>query len=678
MKAATTFLLLSLTLVLGCGNTSTPTSDSCTDGVKNQNETDVDCGGICPRCSLDKTCRTDNDCESGNCDNGTCGNQVDDQCPDDPNKTEPGQCGCGMADEDPDTDGVASCVDNCPKDANASQTDSDSDHVGDECDNCPQTSNPTQADADSDGTGDACDNDDTDGDGIIDSDDNCPAIANVNQEDSDSDDWGDACDNCPDISNPNQENSDTDTFGDVCDNCPEVENPTQSDADGDGIGDACDLEDSDDDGIADSDDNCPLLPNPNQEDADNDQLGDACDNCPDVSNPSQTDTDGDGIGDDCDNCSDIFNDDQADGDNDQIGDACDPCPEDPANMCNCYPMGWDGCPTGNTEWCSGEPMVDPYSSEQAKLACEACFGTDCTAYTDECGGDAWTVEDGSLNPRKLVFGYMDSSCTGAPRGRIWSMEQSDLGLGYWAPMPEIIFMDEFNFREEGIPNPTGIAFTNNSYWTCSGGGQSGERLQQYNSSGIHMYGYSPRVDFRSISSQRPGGGYLYAKEVGSRDILLQSNGSPGNFDPVGSLSGGNLDPGGQADVVFDANRHMFVSLYHGFINRWDEEGRYIDSIMLEGFGDVLPNENQDFQGVSLAVSYSGHYLTFYDGNLSVWNENGERMWMTILDKFDPLDDQMAQYEYMSLSYTGDPSHGFVWLIFFENEAMFWHRWDIGL
>ena len=37
-----------------------------------------------------------------------------DNCPDDPNKTEPGDCGCGVADTDTDGDGIADCIDPCP------------------------------------------------------------------------------------------------------------------------------------------------------------------------------------------------------------------------------------------------------------------------------------------------------------------------------------------------------------------------------------------------------------------------------------------------------------------------------------------------------------------------------------------------------------------------------------
>jgi len=58
---------------------------------------------------------------------GTCGCGVPetpdcpgDLCPDDPNKTEPGVCGCGVPDSTTDTDGdgTPDCVDLCPDDAN--------------------------------------------------------------------------------------------------------------------------------------------------------------------------------------------------------------------------------------------------------------------------------------------------------------------------------------------------------------------------------------------------------------------------------------------------------------------------------------------------------------------------------------------------------------------------------
>jgi hypothetical protein len=96
---------------------------------------------------------------------------VIDNCPDDPNKTEPGICGCGVADTDSDRDGVADCNDNCPTIANPDQLDTDGDGVGNACDNCPNKANPDQADSDSDGIGDACEPGNLDGDGDVDQND---------------------------------------------------------------------------------------------------------------------------------------------------------------------------------------------------------------------------------------------------------------------------------------------------------------------------------------------------------------------------------------------------------------------------------------------------------------------------------------------------------------------------
>ncbi|MHA1649433.1 MAG: hypothetical protein ACTSYB_04485, partial [Candidatus Helarchaeota archaeon] len=46
---------------------------SCYDGIKNQDETDVDCGGaICPKCPVGKACLVDSDCITNYCVNGTC------------------------------------------------------------------------------------------------------------------------------------------------------------------------------------------------------------------------------------------------------------------------------------------------------------------------------------------------------------------------------------------------------------------------------------------------------------------------------------------------------------------------------------------------------------------------------------------------------------------------------
>ena len=87
------------------------------------------------------------------------------------------------------------------------------------------------------------------------------------------------------------EDGDGDGVEDSADNCPGKANGSQADTDGDGIGDACDpLTDSDGDSVDDSVDNCPGKANDDQADADSDGTGDACD--------PMTDSDGDGMPDD--------------------------------------------------------------------------------------------------------------------------------------------------------------------------------------------------------------------------------------------------------------------------------------------------------------------------------------------------------------------------------------------
>jgi hypothetical protein len=61
----------------------------CRDGRKSGNESDVDCGGSCPRCANDKTCNSRDDCDSAlcvsskcqACENANeCGEDADGQC----------------------------------------------------------------------------------------------------------------------------------------------------------------------------------------------------------------------------------------------------------------------------------------------------------------------------------------------------------------------------------------------------------------------------------------------------------------------------------------------------------------------------------------------------------------------------------------------------------------------
>ncbi len=339
----------------------------------------------------------------------------EDLCPDDPNKVEPGVCGCGNPDTETDGDGIPDCLDNCSEDrgkfmpgecgCGTPDTDVDGDGVLDCVDNCPKSSNPDQNDADGDGKGDLCESSDTsdppppppapapspsptpiappdapardmDGDGVHDAEDNCPTIPNATQSDLDNDLVGDLCDNCPNTLNPNQRDDDEsgtgDGVGDACDNCPFVlnardpETGLQNDDDGDGLGDACDLcpghpdpsnTDLDGDGVGDVCDDCDRGPNV---DVDTDGVFDACDLCPNDNDPTNADRDGDTIGDVCDNCPLEANDDQTDQDGDGVGEVCDNCPGRP----NHDQVDSDGDGTGDA--CDLEPESPPPSEPETQ------------------------------------------------------------------------------------------------------------------------------------------------------------------------------------------------------------------------------------------------------------------------------------------------------------------------
>jgi hypothetical protein len=46
--------------------------ETCSDGIQNQDETDVDCGGSCGSCADGLSCNSENDCASDYCLDGTC------------------------------------------------------------------------------------------------------------------------------------------------------------------------------------------------------------------------------------------------------------------------------------------------------------------------------------------------------------------------------------------------------------------------------------------------------------------------------------------------------------------------------------------------------------------------------------------------------------------------------
>ena len=109
-------------------------NDPCNDGnaltVNDAYNANCVCVGTPVSCSVNGDCNDNNPCTSDACvsnacvytplpdtdNDGTCDAQ--DGCPNDPNKTSPGTCGCGVADTDTDGDGTPNCNDGCPTDPN--------------------------------------------------------------------------------------------------------------------------------------------------------------------------------------------------------------------------------------------------------------------------------------------------------------------------------------------------------------------------------------------------------------------------------------------------------------------------------------------------------------------------------------------------------------------------------
>lgn len=277
---------------IGSGEEINPGADEiCGDGIDNNCDSNIDEGCNCPD--------ADND--------GTC--DIDDACPNDPNKIAPGDCGCGTPDTDNDGDGTPDCIDNCPSDPNktepgtcgcgVAETDTDGDGTPDCNDNCPTDANKTEPGTCGCGVAET----DTDGDGIPDCSDECPNDPN------------NTCNNCPD--------TDNDTVCDTDDICPGAD----------------DLLDSDRDGTPDCIDNCPNDRNKTQpglcgcgtSDADKD--GDGVPDCNDVCpRGPDTDSDGDGVPDCIDICA--GQDDKMDSDSDGLPDCVDSCPTDATNTCS--------------------------------------------------------------------------------------------------------------------------------------------------------------------------------------------------------------------------------------------------------------------------------------------------------------------------------------------------------
>ena len=286
-----------------------------------------------------------------------------DNCPDDPNKTEPGLCGCGIPDIDTDGDTTLNCSDACSNDPNKAKpgfcgcgtpdTDSDSDGTPDCKDTCPL--DPSKIEPGNCG----CHIPDTDhnGNGVVDCLEKCPQGSlkeyygacgcDTPDTDTDGDTTLDCNDQCaedpakiePGLCGCGTPDTDTDADGtpDCIDECPE--DPAKTETGICGCGTPDDNTDSDGDGTPDCVDVCPSDPDKIElgvcgcgipdTDTDNDGTPDCIDECPDDSAKTET-----GI------CGCGTPDTDTDSDDDGTPDCIDKCPDDPQKQaCPCHLSG---------------------------------------------------------------------------------------------------------------------------------------------------------------------------------------------------------------------------------------------------------------------------------------------------------------------------------------------------
>lgn len=244
----------------GCGNAEpgAPCDDGSVATINDAVQTDCGCAGDPVDCDDQDPCTLDSydglACQHDplpDTDNdGTC--DLVDECPEDPLKTVPGQCGCGVVDTDTDNDGIADCIDDCPELVGT---------VGSSCDDglpgtvddeigvdCVCAGIPVDCDDQDDCTADSyngaqCVNaplPDGDGDGACDLVDGCPEDpfkiepgqcgCGVADTDTDSDLVADCTDGCPEDplkTSPGQcgcgqvdADTDGDLVADCVDGCP--------------------------------------------------------------------------------------------------------------------------------------------------------------------------------------------------------------------------------------------------------------------------------------------------------------------------------------------------------------------------------------------------------------------------------------------------------------------------
>ncbi|MCB0328108.1 MAG: hypothetical protein KDD70_00555, partial [Bdellovibrionales bacterium] len=313
---------------------------------------------------------------------------TDDECFFDDNKTEPGQCGCGVADTDTDGDGTADCNDQCSNDPTKTSpgscgcgvldVDGDGDGTPDCQDSCKSDPNKIAPGACGCGKLDV----DTDNDGQLDCKEECP-----------NDPLKTAAGQCG--CGVPETDSDLDGTPDCVDLCSAVVQKIAPGQCGCGVVDI----DTDGDGVADCVDQCVADPNKSSPGA--------C-GC----GTADTDTDGDGTPDCQDQCKNDRNKTipgtcgcgtpDKDSDRDGVLDCNDSCAADPLKsspgVCGCGVADTDSDGDGFLD-CNDSCPTDPSKTTQGVCGCGVAEidsdGDGTPNCADECSTDAGKIFAGA-------------------------------------------------------------------------------------------------------------------------------------------------------------------------------------------------------------------------------------------------------------------------------------------
>ncbi len=134
--------------------------------------------------------------------------------------------------------------------------------------------------------------------------------------------------------------------------------------------------------------------------------------------------------------------------------------------------GGFACPTGATSF-SFVGNLDPASSDQAKAACEACYGAGkCFLEFADCAGGGWgPAPPGAYTCGKSYFGYQ-AGCSG-DNGRSWSICNSFTTYGWWGKPPAAAVCDGASEWQIGAPKASAGQSYGNPDPAADHGGNNG-------------------------------------------------------------------------------------------------------------------------------------------------------------------------------------------------------------